>query len=104
MYTVYKGYDNTFTVQLLEDELPQDITAATKIEIIYKGESYDSDTYPTSFDFTSGADTGLIVLKLGIIATIPVGTDSRSELIVYDAVNTNGIFWGRLVVKVVLIS
>ena len=103
MYTVYKGYDNTFTVQLLEDGVAQDLTAATKIEIIYKGESYDSDAYSSSFDLSAGA-TGLLTMRLGIISTIPVGTDSRSELIVYDAVNTNGIFWGRLVIKVVLIS
>ncbi len=104
MYTVYKGYDNTFTVQLLEDEEPQDLGAATKVELIYKGESYDSDTYSDSFDFVTGAATGLVIMKLGIISTIPLGTDSRSELIVYDAVNTNGIFWGKLVIKVVLIT
>jgi hypothetical protein len=104
MYTVYKGYDNVFSVQLAEDDVVQDLSAATKVAIIYKGTTYDSDAYATSIDFTTDAATGTIHFKLGIISDLTEGRDSRVELIVYDPANTDGIYWGYLSLRVVVLA
>ncbi|NIT60462.1 MAG: hypothetical protein GWN00_30940 [Aliifodinibius sp.] len=104
MYTVYKGRDNTFTIQLLENDEPYDISAIDKVGIIYKGTEYDSDVYPESFDYTTGASDGKITFKLGAISALTEGRDSKSELITYDPTNTNGVYWGYLSIRVMTLS
>ena len=104
LYIVYKGYDNTFTVRCLEDKVPVDITAVTRATLLYKEVVIDSTTDPNSFDFDTYATDGDIVFKLGIISDIEVGRDSYAELVLYDAVNTEGIFWGYLAIKVMELS
>jgi hypothetical protein len=104
MYTVYKGRDNTFTIQLLEDDEPYDISSVNKVGIIYKGTEYDSDSYSGSFDFITDASDGKIAFKLGIISGLPEGRDSKAEVITYDALNTNGVYWGYIALRVMTLS
>ncbi|NIT58631.1 MAG: hypothetical protein GWN00_21110 [Aliifodinibius sp.] len=104
MYTVYKGRDNTFTVQLLEDEEIKQLTGVSSVSIIYKGTEYSSDVYGGSFDFSSNPSLGYITFKLGNIPALPEGRDSRTELIVYDPSNTNGVYWGYMSLKVTTLS
>lgn len=104
MYTIYKGYDNTFTVQLEDVDEIKDLSAVSKVGILYKGTEYDSDTYPSSFDFVTNPTNGYITFKLGLISALEEGRDSRSELIVYDPSNVNGVFWGYLSLRVKSIS
>ena len=104
MYKVYKGHDNVFTILFEEDDVAQDLSAVTKVELLYKGVTYDSDTDPNSFDFTTDGSDGKVHFKLGIISDIETGTDSRSELVLYDPSNTNGIYWGYIGIKVTELS
>jgi hypothetical protein len=100
MYTVYKGHDNVFTILFEENDVAQDLSAVNKVELLYKGTTYDSDTDPNSFDYSTDGADGKIHFKLGIISGITVGKDSRSEIILYDPSNTNGIFWGYISLRV----
>jgi hypothetical protein len=98
VYTVYKDYDNSFIVQLTEDDVPVDLTGISKAAIYYKDTFYDSDAYSDSFDWSLG--DGKLEIKLGVISTLPLGRDSAVELIIYDTENPNGIIWGKLYLHV----
>lgn len=105
--TIYKDRDNPIALVLQEDD--ENITEAqmlaiTKIGVKYDSDNndnndddglyYNSDDYPTKFDWTTYADEAKIVMKLGTI--LPAGRDRKAELIIYNASNTNGIVWAQL--------
>ena len=98
---LYLGRDNTIDLKLKADGSAVDLTNATKITA-----SFD-DTLISSTNKATGAitwdqegyETGEIRLDLGAedideeTYTVPI--------IVYDAVNTNGIEFGTVIIKVV---
>lgn len=91
--SVYVGRDNVVELQLLESGAPvSDHTVITRMVLEFQGSSpqadIDSAVNPEFFDFTA---TDRITLTLGA-AGIPAGS-YWVTLIVYDAVNTNGIHW-----------
>lgn len=98
---IWKGRDNSIDLLIKADgEIVTglDVTV-TKIELKYKDIYYSSTDSPTSFDWASRGADGVIILKLGLLS-LPAGKDKKAELIIYDAVNTNGIVWGQFVLTV----
>lgn len=97
----YKDRDNAEDLTLLENLVPLStvqMEAIAKISVRYMDNYYNSDDHPEAFDYATLKSTGRIVLKLGLI--LPVGSDSKSELIIFDAGNANGIVWTQLHIKV----
>ena len=108
MVTVWKNRENGFALQLKKSDENGVLTALTsaemddisKIEILFKGVKYDSATYPASFDWSTYKASGVAVFKLGLITTIALGRDKRSELIIYNTANPLGLIWKELDIKV----
>ena len=75
-----------------------DLSSVTKIEIMFNGKYFDSDTYSSAFDWSGGE--GVIDFSLGAI-DLPVGKDSTTELIVYDPINPNGYIWATFIMEVI---
>jgi hypothetical protein len=103
---VYVGRDNTIDLLLKADGVVIALDAAvTKMEMkfssrLFGAEYINSESNPGVFDWdTKGAD-GIVIIALGGLA-ITAGKDSKVELIVYDNVNTNGIVWGTVPIKVI---
>lgn len=105
--TFYADRDNEreITMQMRDDDTDElrdlteaEMSAITKVEIHYDDTYYDSDTYASGFDWTTYASSAKLVLKLGNI--LPVGRDRKAELIIYDAIHTNGIVWDQMDIKV----
>lgn len=87
---IYLGRDNTLTLQLTDGGVAQDLSAATKVEVTINGLSVNSVVTPAAFDL-SDAVNGNITLKFGDQA-ITEGT-YPIRVVVFDAVNTDGIVW-----------
>lgn len=97
---VYKSRNNAFDKQLKRGGVVTDLTSVTKVGILFLGNYYHSDKWPTAFDYTTQKALGIITFKLANIATIAVGKDENTELIIYDATNPNGIVWGTFDLEV----
>lgn len=96
------GRDNVIDLQLTADDTAQDLSSVTKIEAIV------GDTTVSNEDGTAwpikwiGLDTtGEIRLKLG--DEISSSYSGCMYIIVYDADNTDGIYWGSVKVRTVSI-
>lgn len=108
MITVHKDRGNSFALQLKKTDengvltvlTSAEMDAITKIEILFKETYYSSEEYGSSFDWSTLKAQGVVVFKLGLISTIPVGRDKRAELIIYDATNPAGLIWKELDIKV----
>ena len=103
---LYLNRDNVITLGLLKDKIPVNATTLTRVVLQFDPKaggaviSIDSDSVPALFDFTtsqqfSGEITGVLKLKLGAMAGVIVGK-YKMAVVVYDAVNTNGITWAEL--------
>lgn len=110
MITVYRDRDNSFGLQLKKSNTDGVLTVLTagemrditKIEILFKGDYFDSTAYPDSFDWSTYEDSGIVIFRLGLLGDdIELGRDKRSELFIYDSANTNGLVWKELDIKVV---
>jgi len=101
-WIVWKDRANQIEVPLLDsDGNAYDATAMgniTKVEIRYKGKYYDSVTLSDSFDLTTKAASGILIVKPGLMGW-GAGSDIV-ELILYDAVNTDGIVYSQYAVYV----
>jgi hypothetical protein len=98
MLTFYQGYDNVQTIQLTSDDVVQSMLEVTLIEITFDGVTYDSDTSPYVFDWTT--DPTELVLRMGLLPDIPVAKDKKAEIVTYDPSNPNGLVWGRIAIKI----
>ena len=97
---VYLGHDNTIDLILKSDGTAEDLSGVTKITATF------GDTLITSEDAAEGAitwdqdgyETGEIRMALG---DQDIDEGSYDVIIViYDAVNINGIVWGTIDIKV----
>ena len=100
METIYTGRDNKINLLLKTDGAVQDLTAVTKMELLYKENYYDSDNFGSSFDFSTYATSGIVILDIGSIG-LESGRDKNAEIIVYDASNASGIIWDTFDLKVI---
>lgn len=91
---VYLGTDNDIRWILKENDVAQDQSSTTRIDIIVGGITVTSTNQvgdPIRWA-QGGYATGEIRMSLGAENLRP-GTHNNSPLMVYDAVNTNGIMW-----------
>lgn len=98
---VYKGHDNTIDLVLKSDGTAQDLSGVTKITATF------GDILVTSTDKAAGLitwdqagyDTGEIRIAIGGESI----TASRYNvpIIIYDAVNTDGIVWGYVIIRII---
>jgi len=100
METIYLGRNNKINLLLKTDDVVQDLTAVTKMELLYKENYYDSDNFASAFDFATYATSGIVILDINDIG-LESGRDKNAELIVYDASNASGIIWGQIDLKVI---
>lgn len=88
--TFYVGTDGLFARTITQSGSAYDLSSVTKVGICFDGTVYDSDDYPTAFDWDTGT-TGQIYFYLGKITAITEAThDPNTEIILYDATATNG--------------
>lgn len=89
---VYNGRDNLTTFKLsINGQVfgSAAIDAITQVDIKYKNTIYSSAS-----DFTlskNNADGTITLTGLGLM-DVPAGTDPKTELIIYDSANENGIY------------
>jgi len=102
--TVWKDRDNISYFELSKQgELLTTIemAAITKAEIKYNDIYYDSDNYPTAFDWSTLGDESKIIIKFGLIDLGDnLSKDRKSELIIYDADNISGVVWNQFIMIV----
>ena len=101
---VYLGRDNAIYPVLYKDGSPYTgLASITKMTLHFGDTVISSDDYSDNFDWTTEANTGEVAMKLGVpCETEGVSADSyQAELYVFDASNTNGVFWGYIPVVVI---
>lgn len=99
MEKVYLTFENMISIQLKKSGTAltaTEMASITSMAIVYNGVSYSSGSYPTAFDWTTLASTGVVVLKLGLIPFASTGIDRSAELIVYTSDYPGGIVWVTL--------
>lgn len=103
--TIYLNRDNAIKLGLTVDGAP--VSAANMTRVVVKltdddgnVTTFDSNTDVNAFDWTtetaqvSDVQTGILIIKLQDAVTPPtVGDDYVLDLIVFDALNPNGIHW-----------
>jgi hypothetical protein len=105
MYTVYKDRDNTFALELIKNKVSlttAEMQNITKVGILYNGTEYESGTYPNAFDWSTREDEAAVIFALGPV--LAAGRDTKTEVIIYTATDTNGVVWKTIDLKVVDIS
>ena len=99
---VWKDRDNPTYIQLQENEVnltPGQMEAITKAEIYFDGNYYNSNDNPECFDLTTMKDESTLILHLGLLPLHDgYAENDLAELILYDAVNTNGVVWMQFVI------
>lgn len=93
--TVYRGRDNPIALILKNNDAnlsTTEMSAITRMDIRYNGTYYSSASSPTLFDWTTFNEDAKVIIKLGMCG-LTTGSDANTELIVYDAANTNGLMW-----------
>ena len=91
---VYNDRDNLVDLLLKADGSAYDLSSVTKIVLIVGGTTV-TDTGSTAWPikWTGLGTTGKVSMKLGD-QSFTAG-NYMAEVYVYDATNTNGIFWGK---------
>jgi hypothetical protein len=99
--TIYVDRENKFDLLLKLDGSAANLTDINKVEILFQESYYDSDNFPDAFDYATQATGGIITFDLASIASFEGGRDKKTELILYDNTNPDGIVWGTfdLIVK-----
>jgi hypothetical protein len=101
---VVNGKHNTIDLLLKADGVAEDLTTVTKVEFVDEAgvqttiSSEDDPDYFT-WDPLKTGQTGKLICELGE-AGIPVGT-YVFRVMIYDPVNTLGIFWDRILIEVI---
>lgn len=96
---VYSPSSNIFRLRLLEKGNPVNLGGLTKIDLVLgNGNTISSDNNPYAFDWL-GNGKGVLTLRLGSLDLID-GV-YNSELVVYDGLNYQGVFWGFFRIRVI---
>ncbi len=98
--TIYLNRDNKFDLQLKQDGSAVDLSTCTKIGLLFAGNYYHSDNWPSAIDYTTQATSGIITFDMAAITGIEAGRDRNTELIYYDATNPEGIVWGTFDLRI----
>lgn len=103
---IFLNRNNVIEFGLLDNKIPVDATITTRVVLQFDPKAsgavveIDSDIVPALFDFTtsqqfSGEVTGVLLLLLGAMAGVVVGKYKMS-VVIFDAINTDGIVWGEI--------
>jgi hypothetical protein len=94
--TIYIDRDNKFDLLLKIDDVVADLSNVTKIGLLFQENYYHSDNWPDAFDYSTQATAGIITFDMASLpaTSFPAGRDKKTELIVYDSTNPQGIVWG----------
>ena len=90
---IYVGRDNKISLLLKADEVVVDLTAVTKVGLLFQENYYHSDSWPNAFNYATRATGGIIILDLAAITSLEAGRDKNAELLIYDNTNADGIVW-----------
>jgi len=95
--TIYANRDNKISLLLKADNVVADLTTVNKVEILFSENYYDSDNWPDAFDYSTRATGGIIIFDLAAItaSAFEAGRDKKTELIIYDGTNPDGIVWDQ---------
>ena len=93
---VYLTHDNEISVTVKNDGVTYDISSATRVTLKVGATTIDSSTSADAFDWGDG--DGIIKIALGE-ETLNTG-NYPAALVVYDAVNTNGLYIGTFKVRI----
>lgn len=90
---IYSGRDNTIDLVLTQQNKDVALNNVSRMVLTVGNQTLDSDVAAAAFDWTQedAAGNDKLVLKLG--AFLSAGINGRARLVVYDAINTNGIVW-----------
>ncbi len=92
---VHKGNDNTNDFILKADGASVDLSGVSKMVLDFGGGiSVNSDDDSVVFDWSGGF--GGLVLAMGGISELVAGKQYQPSLTVFDALNTNGVNWGKI--------
>lgn len=97
--TVYNVSSNLNIIRLFNKNVPVLLDEVTKITIKLKDSfTISSDVYPDAISWSTGGDVwGLVNLRLG---DFELSTRIYNvDLIVYDPLNTLGLYWGQFRIK-----
>lgn len=96
---VYNVSDNLNILRLFNKNVPVLLDDVTKITLKLKNSfTISSDMYPEAVSWSTGGDVwGLVNLKLGDFQLST--TIYTAELLVFDPVNTLGLYWGQFRIK-----
>jgi len=86
----YSGRDNSLRFELKKNGITlteQAITDITEVQIYFQGAYYSSIG---DFVLIKDGTNGTIELAVGVL---PIGKDTKTELIIFDDTHTNGIVW-----------
>jgi hypothetical protein len=102
---VIPGRDNTIDLLFTADNIAEDLSTVTKVVLKDENEVLDdisSEDHPTWFNWTNvGGVIGRMEIKLGASLDLVADTRHIFRIILFDPVNTNGIFWDRMMIKVI---
>jgi len=104
---VYLGRDNKIYPVLKEDgEAYNSLASITKMTLHFGDTVISSDDYPNAFDWDTEENSGEVAIRLGTaLETESVSTGTyRVEVYVFDASNTNGVFWDYINITVIDLS
>ena len=90
----YYARDNAIDLLLKADGEAQDLSAVTRIVLDLGSTEIDSAEYGSVFTWVGTGTTGKLIIKLASASAILLPKTYTAYLILYDAVNTNGIVWG----------
>ena len=101
---VYLGRDNAIDLGLKANNILQDLSGVSCVQVVFGGVTVSSATSSALFDWqeraiTSGTTTGWVRLMFGDMTSVSPGK-YEAELIVYDVTNQDGIMWGTIPIKV----
>ena len=102
MYTVYEDRDNTFALQLIKNGVKlttAEMQAITVASLKFDGTEYTSTEYGSAFDWSTREDEGVLIFQLG--GVLSAGRDTKAEVIIYTATDTNGVIWTTIDIKVI---
>jgi hypothetical protein len=91
--TIYVDRDNKFSLRLKSDNVVADLTTVSKVGILFQENYYHSNNWPDAFDYATRATGGIIIFDMAAIASLEAGRDKKTELIIYDNTNPDGIIW-----------
>ena len=94
---IYLGRNNPIELILKANNVAQNLSGVTHMELVISGVTYSSVT--TGYFSWSGSTIGYVKLTFGNAPGLSVGS-YNAELIVYDVSHSYGVMWGKVPLKV----